>query len=640
MRRGGDDDSYGGGGEQRLPTRPSATHTDSWNTSAARVDEPAAPVAGGGGADEWSGTDRDAWGAPSEPKQDARAVPPAPQQQDAWAAPAAPSAEPKQDAWGAPAASPAEEKREAPAQDAWGAPPQVQSLSAPQAEAIEWEPTHDPWTAPAEVRNTSQAPAPPPPPPQSQSFHEEQRVVPRREDTPSANEWTAYHDPWASGGNQNQNPGQQQPQKQFESENKLEAPASVRGAASPFRDRINDNQTSNRSNEESFSANVLDVRTPSQASVAALAASRTNDMYDRSGPQGGRENDAPGQLPVEFNYFLHSETVDWLNSGPTNSSQNSFSPSQSLVTPVRELTPSARTATQSQAPEIKAPAPRNTDYFDYNQQSSEQSGDNWGSAGGAQTKQNGGADVSTSGQDNWGVAGGAQSTQNRSADVPTSGGDNWGASDSAAHRADRMQGDVDDSYVLGSMKSDRYESRQQDYHRRPSESQWVPSGGDDNRGTFDSFGSARGGGRGQSPGYGGRGGNDRDFDGGRGDYGGRGRDSGHRDDHGGHGDYGRGGGDAHDRSGDYGRGGGDRHDRGEDYGRRGGDEYGRGGEYGRRGGNDYGRRDGARRDDFDNGASMLNKYGGAGPLPTPYSGPPRRTSYGMSNFELPPLDDY
>jgi hypothetical protein len=36
----------------------------------------------------------------------------------------------------------------------------------------------------------------------------------------------------------------------------------------------------------------------------------------------------------------------------------------------------------------------------------------------------------------------------------------------------------------------------------------------------------------------------------------------------------------------------------------------------------------------------LNKYGGAGPLPGPYAGPPRLTSYGAKDFVLPPAGQY
>ncbi|KAJ7904762.1 hypothetical protein B0H14DRAFT_2664282 [Mycena olivaceomarginata] len=506
--RGGDDSYGGSGGNQPRRT------LDSRNASA-RVDEPAPAPA------SWGGTERDAWGAaPTEPMQ---AV---------WARPVAPTAE---------------EKRDAPASgDRWnntsasaGAPAQDKLQSGA---VIEWEPTHDPWTAPVTqatpARSASQAP--PLPPQQSQSFRgEEVTAAP-----PSANEWMANYDPWTSGGDENQNYDQQQSQKQLEPEKKREAPFSIRGGPSPFRDRVNDNQTPNRSsNEGSFSANLLDVRGPSQASVAALAASRAN-----------AHSAAPNELPVEFNYFLHSETVDWMSSGPTNPSQNSFSPSQNLVTPTRELTPTSRTPERFPAREISAPSPRGTDYFDY-----KHGGDNWG-----------------------GASGGVQGKENRSADgTSASGGDlNWGATDGGAQEnSPRAEGH---SFVVGSMKSDRYGCfSQQDYQRGPSERQWGPSGGDRDNRDFDN-------GRG-SGGYGGRagdgyGGDSRGFDGGRGGHGGD-----HRD--------------------------------------------------GRR--SDYNRRDSGRRGDFDNGSPQnLNPYGGAGPLPGPYKGPPRVTSYGAKNFELPPLDSY
>ncbi|KAJ7682547.1 hypothetical protein DFH06DRAFT_297603 [Mycena polygramma] len=653
--RGGDDSRDQ---SLRLPTRPSAARVDSLNASA-RVDEPAA-----GGGDPFTPS-HDPWTAAST-------------NNDAWAAPSTSNNA---------SAAPAEPK------------PVEAVRQESQAEAVDpWTPSHDPWTAPvtqpAAAPHTQPAPAPAPP---SQSFRSEgegRDSFQKEAAAPAADEWMASNDPWASGGNQNQNQGQQS--KHLEPENKREPPSSIRGGGSPFRDRMNDStyQPDRSVNEVPFSANVLDVRAPSQASVAALAASRVSDMYDRPPPDkpaSASHVPAPNELPVEFNYFLHSETVDWTSPGPTRPGQNSFSPSQNLVTPARELTPvrqqtpvreREKTPVREREREITAPAPRSADHFDYNQQPA----DNSTSAGGF----------------------GGYATKENRADAPPA--ENY-----------------NNSFVLGTMKTDSHESyRDPSYRRDGPASQWGHPEGERDRGRdFQDIGRGRPSGaspgRGGSPGYGRRGGDepvrraDDQYGPGGGDarrggddhgprggddpvrraddqYGpggndgrrggddyGRGGDDRRGDDYGRRGgddygrggdDYGRRGGDDHGQRGrdDYGRGGDDR--RGDDYGRRGGDDYGRrggddrrGDDHGRRGGDDYGRRGddygrrggddyGRRGDDYgrrggddrgrgdrrdDNGPRPgLNKYGGAGPLPTPYSGPPRVTSFGAKDFVLPP----
>ncbi|KAJ7498674.1 hypothetical protein FB451DRAFT_1548490 [Mycena latifolia] len=386
----------------------------------------------------------------------------------------------------------------------------------------EWAPKHDPWGAPAEqstteARNVAHSQAPPSqssfrppivPETDERDFH---RSAPRSEGrvaTP-ANEWVASHDPWAVG---DENKGHQS--QMLEPNNKRES--NVRGGGSPFRDRMNDNENqNNRSiNEGHFSANVLDVRAPSQSNVAALAASHAGEMYDRRGPENTRSSNQEDELPVEFNYFMHSETVDWTSPGPTKPTQNSFSPSQNLGTP------------PTRTINISAPAPRATDYFDYNQQPSD-------------------------------------------------------SFDRPAAREDNFKAEVPDSnsFVLGSMKTDRYESYADEGFkgRERSTSQWGPSD------------------------------RERD-DGGRG----RGRDSA---------SPGYGGSPA------YGRG-------------RRGDDYDNGSPYASRGkplpsqGEQYNNSRGG----YDNNSRGGN--GSMGPMPPKYSGPPRRTSYGAVNFVLPPLDEY
>ncbi|KAJ7930013.1 hypothetical protein B0H13DRAFT_911951 [Mycena leptocephala] len=247
--RGRGDDSH----DQsfHLPTRPSATRVDSMNTSA-RVDE-SAPA----GVDEWGAT-HDPWAAPAEQRPDACAA----------------VVEQKADAW----AAPAQEK------------PAETRHSAPQAAAVdEWMPTHDPWATPAEQPAAARRESHSQPAPSSQSFRSEgerrdavHTSTQHSEATaPATDEWMPNHDPWAASGDENK--GHQQSQQRLEPENKREAPSSIRGGGSPFRDRMNNStyQPDRSVNEAPFSANVLDVRAPSQVSVAALAAARASDMYDR-----------------------------------------------------------------------------------------------------------------------------------------------------------------------------------------------------------------------------------------------------------------------------------------------------------------------------------------------------------------------
>ncbi|KAJ6538563.1 hypothetical protein DFH09DRAFT_1177233 [Mycena vulgaris] len=510
----------------RLPTRPSGPRMDSMNV-AAPVEESAPAV------DEWTST------------------------HDPWA----PAAE-----------QPAET-------------PQSSTRPGFNSEAVdEWMPKHDAWAVPAEQPKTEARGVQGPP--SSQSFHlptvpETDRgdaihaSAPLKEDGGSANEWVASHDPWAVVADENHG---HQPQM-LEPNNKREAPSSIRSGGSPFRDRMNDsaNQNDRSVNEERFSTNVLDVRAPSQSSVAALAASHAGEMYDRRGPENTRSGNQEEELPAEFNYFLHSETVDWTSSGPTKATQNSFSPSQNLAS---VATPPARGRSPPIIAPISAPAPRPTDYFDYNQQAS----DNYGRP--------------------------AAREDNFKAEIPNS-----------------------TSFVLGSMKTDRYESCGDDGYRgrERSASQWGPSEERDDGGRGRGRDSA-------SPGYGasfhhgaspshGRGRRGDDYDGGS-PYASRGKGlpsqaEQYENPRGGPGGHdSRGGPGGHDSRGGP---------RGYDsrWGPRGYDS--RGGPEGRdsRGGpGGYDSREGP------------GGYGSMGPMPPKYSGPPRRTSYGAANFVLPPLDEY
>ncbi|KAJ7490329.1 hypothetical protein B0H11DRAFT_1020021 [Mycena galericulata] len=271
------DDSYDQ--SYRLPSRPSNSE-DSFNTHTPVKNENSAPI-----VDEWNPT-HDAWATPATEQQPAETRPITHQEPAANHGGA-----PAQDAWGGPT------------QDAWGAP------------------AHDPWAAPAEQPNTSH-PTPRaqssrlPAVPETDEFH---TSAPRREETrdapPVGNEWIANHDPWATP---DENHGHQS--QMLEPNNKHDAPPHMHGGGSPFRDRINDSthQNDRSVNDGRFSGNVLDVRAPSQSSVAALAASRASEMYDRDGPdRTGSRNQDPAELPAEFNYFLHSETIDWTTPEPT-----------------------------------------------------------------------------------------------------------------------------------------------------------------------------------------------------------------------------------------------------------------------------------------------------------------------------------
>ncbi|KAJ7807729.1 hypothetical protein B0H14DRAFT_2609411 [Mycena olivaceomarginata] len=164
--------------------------------------------------------------------------------------------------------------------------------SARAGAATSSRPTRDPWTAPVTqttpARSASQAP--PLPPQQSQSFRgEEATAAP-----PSANEWMANYDPWTSGGDENQNYDQQQSQKQFEPEKKREAPSSIRGGLSPFRDRVN-RQTDPQSFQQRRICKTFLMSAVTRKPLADVARERPQRRPDRA--------------PVEFNYFLHSETL-------------------------------------------------------------------------------------------------------------------------------------------------------------------------------------------------------------------------------------------------------------------------------------------------------------------------------------------
>ncbi|KAJ7094535.1 hypothetical protein B0H15DRAFT_829948 [Mycena belliarum] len=256
----------------------------------------------------------------------------------------------------------------APIHDPWTAPAKTRQSAAPQGssndQVDDWTPKHDPWVVLAnnsatETRDASQSQHPPP----SQSLRTEPEVIGQkifdtsdphhsgRVATP-ANEWVASHDPWAVGADESKNHQSQM----LELNDKREPPSTARGENSPFRDRVTENETRNgRFVEEArFSANVLDVRVPSQSSVAALAASRAGEMYDGDGHENAQSGNRENDPAAEFDYFLHSNTVDWTSPGPAKPAQNSFSPSQSLA--------------QRSRVNISAPAPRAADYFDYDQQ--------------------------------------------------------------------------------------------------------------------------------------------------------------------------------------------------------------------------------------------------------------------------------
>ncbi|KAJ7639069.1 hypothetical protein FB45DRAFT_419456 [Roridomyces roridus] len=413
---------------------------------------------------------------------------------------------PTHDGWAtrdepSPATAPREVPSEGQAVDSWGAP------------------AHDPWVSTQTQTTRTATPARATPPSRLAPVPETDIYQASSREAAIANEWVAHHDPWAAslGADENSSNGQSQVQKPEPESNKYDSPS--RGHGSALRDNKNGGHF-----------------VPSQSSVAALAASRATEMYDSAGSVD------PHELPAEFNYFMHSETVDWTGTEPTKVTQNSFSPSQNLKT----NTPTP--------PPVNAPQPRNTQSFDYDQQVSQ----------------------------------------------------------------DEYSGAGEGSFTLGKMKTEHYEPSQSDYKRVPP-LQWGRGDENENRGGGYDRDRERGG--------------DRD----RRDYG---------DDR--RGDERRGGDEWNDFEYGGGRRGGDDYDSGR--GRR-GDDYGRGrDDYDGRGGHRYDddNRGGRRGDDYntsggrfdDNNGPPRNKYGGAGPLPGPYKGPPRTTSFGNPNFVPPSLNDY
>ncbi|KAJ7692678.1 hypothetical protein B0H14DRAFT_2651610 [Mycena olivaceomarginata] len=217
-------------------------------------------------------------------------------------------------------------------------PPQSQCSTVRRAgAATSSRPTRDPWTAPVTqttpARSASQAP--PLPPQQSQSFRgEEATAAP-----PSANEWMANYDPWTSGGDENQNYDQQQSQKQFEPEKKREAPSSIRGGLSPFRDRVNDNQTPNRSSNEG-SANLLDVRGPSQAPRCVALRTPTappRPSFPSNLTTSSTARQLTGRAPAPRTPRRTRFRLRRISSLPRTSDQRHAPPPQGLLRPAPRL---------------------------------------------------------------------------------------------------------------------------------------------------------------------------------------------------------------------------------------------------------------------------------------------------------------
>ncbi|KAJ7228392.1 hypothetical protein GGX14DRAFT_412996 [Mycena pura] len=219
------------------------------------------------------------------------------------------SSAPPLDAWG-PATgggAPVENSALAPAADEWiqihdgwavrGAEKHSEAHGRPDGAALdEWTPVHDGWA----VRHDGAD--------QPMEAH-------HRPDGGAVNEWTTRHDPWTENHDR----------QTLEPQNKCEAPSRIRGS-SPFRDRMND--SANQSDRSgSFSADVLYVRPPVQSSIASLAASHAAEMGRR---------DAREHIPVEFDYFAHSNAIDWTSSAPTKPGQNAFSPSQRVSSPAHD----------------------------------------------------------------------------------------------------------------------------------------------------------------------------------------------------------------------------------------------------------------------------------------------------------------
>ncbi|KAK7061858.1 hypothetical protein R3P38DRAFT_3491095 [Favolaschia claudopus] len=606
MRRGGEgDDSFSRGGD-------SSYRSDGGGRE---------PLLAGG--DEWSGTNRDAWGAPTPAKQARDVVAPPPARHEA----PGPAAEvdwsgTNRDAW----ETSAEQK-----QDTRAPPPPPASVNRHEAfvhAAVEdnWNGTsRDAW-APAEQQ---QAVAPPPPAPAALAAvddewnaasrdawgaHPEQMqdvrpahvvktgssaILPASED-----EWSGTsRDAWGALAQNKPTEHRSAPElneRKHESASYSEEAARVANEWTANHDpwtsgggdenrnhscRQSQKQEEvekklqapsgfNRGTPSPFRDMMNDTRNPDR-SVGNESSFSVNVLDVRAPPSqasvaalaASRNTGVSGptdsnSLPAEFDYFSYSDAVDWTNPSPANRSQNSFSPSQQLAAPTNPTCDLPTPAlTPPAAQHISAPVPRNMDSFDYSQQPSDRSGGNgnWGGGHSASRIEN---SYNNRGRESFSMSTSSESN------------DNWGG----VSQSD--SGDGNGSFALGRMKSDHYSSRER--KRELSDTPWGHSDLDQDLSFVGGGGSGHrrssyGGGRGDD-GYGGRGGQD------------------------------------HGRRGDH-------HER------RKRDENGRRGS------------GGWNQDYPDNGSPQnLNKYGGAGPLPSPYSGPPRATSYGHKNFQLPPVD--
>ncbi|KAF7301909.1 hypothetical protein MIND_00756900 [Mycena indigotica] len=232
---------------------------------------------------------------------------------------------------------------------------------------LAWTPTHDGWAdqSPPKIHNSlpsgNQSPS------RYRLSESATAHGPRRSNPASPvrqehlNHWTTSHDPWADdrrsthrergthdGRSHNNNSSwsndnSENPDRRLPKPEQKGYPERRRNSPSPFHDRINhsyDSYSRDRPGsvpDHSFggSGDVLEAhRVPAQSSIAALAAARA------TGQDSGlldHQNGNNAASYSEFDYFAHSDGMNWTDSSPAALHTNIYSPSQRIASPSHAL---------------------------------------------------------------------------------------------------------------------------------------------------------------------------------------------------------------------------------------------------------------------------------------------------------------
>lgn len=198
----------------------------------------------------------------------------------------------------------------------------------------EWQPPHDPWASQSPAsHSTARGPQ------RDERRHEPQPPPHLRDHRPS-------EEAWAGVRKQPDTPdGQQYARSGGSPQYAVVAARGVPQVREPERRNFADTA---RTAGDGYARNVLDVRAPSLAGVATLAASRAAEMYERSNDNAPAKTDE-----LYWNYAAYSETIDWIAADTTKLVQNKFSPTQN-ITPSRTPTGSDTASN----PDTRSPVPQ------------------------------------------------------------------------------------------------------------------------------------------------------------------------------------------------------------------------------------------------------------------------------------------